>query len=89
MAYKNDTRLKLARELMAQGKSVKYISGVTGLSIKTVYNYTSGMQNKELQDKAINDKMDCFMQEEWMMAVNRIRKYCGMDPLERRLEEQS
>ena len=89
MAYKNDARLKLARELITQGKSVKYISEVTGLSIKTVYNYTSGMQNKELQDKAINDKMDCLMQEEWMRAVNRIRKCCGMDPLERRLEEQS
>lgn len=80
MAYGNDENVKRARELRRQGKTVKYISEVTGLSEKTIFNYTCGCLQQTLQQQSIKSKMDYDMQVEWTQAVNRIRKYYGRKP---------
>ncbi len=68
----------LVQKLAYQGMTVKEIAAKTGLSEKTVYNYASGLLRGKGESKSV---MRPGFGEEWLEAVNRIRKYCGIRPL--------
>ena len=87
MAYKNDKNMILARELREQGKTVKSIAEITGLSEKTIYNYTSGCVRKPIKEENLNTKMDYDMRVRWTNYVNRIRRYYGKKPFPMPLPE--
>ena len=81
MAKKNIENKNRVRKLAANGMESEEIARITGLSVRTVYNYRAGANQIELGDKNMKAKMSLKDQIEWTEAVNRIRRYCGKRPL--------
>lgn len=68
-------------ELFKLGKTPKYISEVTGLKLQTVYLVTRKLRKPDLKENSMNTKLLNFsfdFREEWLKAVNRIRKYYNL-----------
>lgn len=85
MSRSSEKRI-IAQDLLRQGKPESYIAEVTGLAIQTIRNYKWELAGEELPDKAVkelgrkNRKMREDFPQDWTAAVNRMRRYFGMEP---------
>lgn len=79
------------KALIRAGYSNQKISQITGLSVKTVYQYRDELEEEEgylpSVCKAEKGKTPPDFGIRWTEAVNRIRRYLGKAPLSMSLEE--
>lgn len=82
------------RGMIADGKSDNEIAKLTGVNYRTVVRYRNEMPGiaREVEKVVCNSNFPPGFQQEWTLAVNRIRKYLGKElfpmPEERRRNER-
>lgn len=71
-------------ELYRQGKTPKQIAIIMEMPLQTVYELTCDIPKNDLGETGAECKLKSMVdfQERWINAINPIRRYYGLEPME-------